>query len=75
MLLFSSLLAAAFAILLLDRMSFGFGDYLRYPEETAALHIKLWTAFPPILLSLALLFIASVLTACDAWRTLRAGSA
>jgi hypothetical protein len=56
-------------------MSLGFGDYIRYPEETAALHIKLWTAFPPILVSLALLLIASLLTALDAWRTLRDGGA
>jgi len=71
MLLLSSLLAAGFAILLFHQMSLGFGDYIRYPEETAVLHIKLWTAFPPILLSLALLFVASLLTAHDAWRTLR----
>jgi TRAP-type C4-dicarboxylate transport system permease small subunit len=71
MLLLSSLLAAAFAILLFRQMSLGFGDYIRYPEETAALHIKLWTAFPPILLSLALLFAASLLTARDAWHGLR----
>ena len=73
MLLLSSLLAAAFAILLLRQMSLGFGDYIRYPEETAALHLRLWTAFPPILLSLALLLIASLLTARDAWRGLRGG--
>ncbi|HZF34411.1 MAG TPA: TRAP transporter small permease subunit [Candidatus Angelobacter sp.] len=71
MALLSSLLAAAFAILLLRQMSLGFGDYIRYPEETAALHIRLWTAFPPILVSLALLLVASLLTAHDAWRGLR----
>jgi TRAP-type C4-dicarboxylate transport system permease small subunit len=71
MLLLASLLAAAFAILLFRQMSLGFGDYIRYPEETAALHIKLWTAFPPILVSLALLLVASLLTALDAWRMLR----
>lgn len=74
MLLFSSLLAAAFSILLLRQMSLGFGDYIRYPEETAALHLPLWTAFPPILFSLALLLIASLLTAHDAWRALRGGA-
>ena len=42
-------------------------------EETAALHIQLWTAFPPILFSLALLLIASLMTARDAWRGLRGG--
>lgn len=71
MALLSSLLAAAFAILLLRQMSLGFGDYIRYPEETAALHIRLWTAFPPILVSLALLLVASLLTAQEAWRGLR----
>ena len=71
MALLSSLLAAVFAIVLLRQMSLGFGDYIRYPEETAALHIRLWTAFPPILISLALLFIASLLTAREAWRGLR----
>ena len=75
MLLLSSLLAAAFAALLLRQMSLGFGDYIRYPEETAALHLPLWTAFPPILLSLALLLVASLLTAHDAWRGLRGSGA
>jgi TRAP-type C4-dicarboxylate transport system permease small subunit len=69
----SSLLAAAFAILLLRQMAYGFADYVRYPEVTATLHLPLWTAFPPILLSLALLFIASVITVCNAWRDLRGG--
>ena len=73
MALLSSLLAAALAILLLRQMSLGFGDYIRYPEETAALHLPLWTAFPPILLSLALLLAASLLTAHDGWRGLRGG--
>jgi TRAP-type C4-dicarboxylate transport system permease small subunit len=67
----SSLLAAAFSALLFRQMAYGFVDYVRYPEETATLHLPLWTAFPPILLSLALLFIASVITAHDAWRGMR----
>jgi len=71
MLILSSLLAAAFAILLLHQMALGFGDYLRYPEETAVLHIRLWTAFPPILISLALLLLAALLTALDGCRGLR----
>jgi hypothetical protein len=71
MALLSSLLAAALAVLLLRQMSLGFGDYIRYPEETAALHIRLWTAFPPILVSLALLLVASLLAAQEAWRGLR----
>jgi TRAP-type C4-dicarboxylate transport system permease small subunit len=68
MLAVSSLLAGAFAILLLRQMSYGFVDYVRYPEETATLHLPLWTAFPPILVSLALLLVAAMITAHDAWR-------
>jgi TRAP-type C4-dicarboxylate transport system permease small subunit len=71
MLAVSSLLAAAFSILLLRQMTYGFVDYVRYPEETATLHLPLWTAFPPILFSLALLFIAAAMTAYDAWRGMR----
>ena len=67
----SSLLAAAFSILLLRQMAYGFADYVRYPEVTATLHLPLWTAFPPILLSLALLFIASAITGRHAWRAMR----
>jgi TRAP-type C4-dicarboxylate transport system permease small subunit len=71
MLAFSSLFALAFALLLLWRMSLGFGDYLRYPEMTPTLHVPLWTAFPPILLSLVLLVAASLITARDGWRGMR----
>src|SRR5215475_2926169 len=43
--LLSASLAAAFALVLLRQMTLGFADYLAFPEETAALHIPLWTAF------------------------------
>jgi TRAP-type C4-dicarboxylate transport system permease small subunit len=75
MLLLSSLLATAFAILLLRQMSLGFRDYLRYGEVTATLHVPLWTAFPPILFSLALLLLAAAMTCLDGWRGLRTGAA
>jgi TRAP-type C4-dicarboxylate transport system permease small subunit len=75
MLAVSSLIAGAFAILLLRQMSYGFVDYVRYPEETATLHLPLWTAFPPILVSLALLLVAAAITAHDAWRAMRGGNA
>lgn len=68
---FSSLFAMAFSLLLLRQMSFGFLSYLRYPEVTPVLQLPLWTAFPPILVSLFLLFIAALLTARDGWRTMR----
>jgi TRAP-type C4-dicarboxylate transport system permease small subunit len=70
--LVASLLAVLFALVLLRQMALGFGDYLRFPEETAALHLPLWTAFPPILLSLLLLLIAALITSRDGWRALRA---
>jgi TRAP-type C4-dicarboxylate transport system permease small subunit len=71
MLAFSSLFALAFALLLLWRMSLGFRDYVRYPEMTPTLHLPLWTAFPPILVSLALLAAASLITLYEGWRGMR----
>ena len=63
MTLLSALFAIAFALLLLRQMSLGWQSYLRYPEITPVLHLPLWTAFPPILLSLLLLAIAALITA------------
>lgn len=71
MALFSSLFAVAFSLLLLRQMSLGFLSYMRYPEVTPVLQLPLWTAFPPILVSLFLLFIAALLTALDGWRVTR----
>jgi TRAP-type C4-dicarboxylate transport system permease small subunit len=71
MALVSALLAIVLAALLVRQMSLGFTDYLRYPEVTPILHVPLWTAFPPILLSLALLLLAALITLRDAWRDLR----
>jgi TRAP-type C4-dicarboxylate transport system permease small subunit len=68
---FSAIFAVAFSALLLRQMSLGFEDYLRYPEVTALLHIPLWTAFPPILLSLALLLVAALITLRDGWIGMR----
>jgi TRAP-type C4-dicarboxylate transport system permease small subunit len=65
MLAFSSLFAMVFAVVLLRQMSLGLVDYVRYPETTAALHIPLWTAFPPALISLVLLLVAAVVTAIE----------
>ena len=59
---FSSLFAIVFSIIMLHQMSLGFVSYVQYPETTATLHIPLWTAFPPALLSLALLLVAAVIT-------------
>ena len=72
MLLLSSVLAIVFALILLRQMSLGFRDYLRYPEMTATLHLPLWTAFPPMLVSLVLLLAASIVTAMEGVRGMRA---
>ncbi len=74
MVVFSSLLAALFALLLLRQMSLGFRDYIRYPETTATLGVPLWTAFPPILLSLLLLLVAALITGADGFRGMRGES-
>ena len=65
---FASLFAAAFAILLFTQMYEGLFSYLRYREVTPVLNLPLWTACPPILLSLLLLLAASVITLVDGWR-------
>jgi TRAP-type C4-dicarboxylate transport system permease small subunit len=68
---FSSLLAVAFAAVLLRQMWLGWLSYMRFPEVTPVLGLPLWTAFPPILVSIALLLAAAVVTALDAWRMTR----
>lgn len=67
----SSFFAVAFAVLLLRQMSLGMMSYIRYPEVTPVLQLPLWTAFPAILASLFLLFVASVITFVDGWRVMR----
>lgn len=68
---FSSLFAIAFSILLLVQMTSGFRSYLQYPEVTPVLKLPLWTAFPPILLSLVLLLGAAFLTLVSSLRAYR----
>lgn len=67
----SALLALSFAILLIRQMSYGFVSYMKYPEVTPVLQLPLWTAFPPILFSLALLIVASLITLNDCIRVAR----
>lgn len=71
MALFSSFFAVAFALLLLRQMWFGMLSYISYPEVTPVLHLPLWTAFPAMLMSLFLLFLAAVVTLLDGWRVMR----
>ena len=63
--LLSSLVAAAFAALLLWRMSLGMLDYRADGEVTHILGFPVWLAFPPMLFSLALLLLAGAATALE----------
>lgn len=67
----SSLLAVAFAAVLLRQMWLGWQSYVRFPEVTPVLGLPLWTAFPPILVSIALLLAAALVTAGESWRLAR----
>lgn len=69
--LLASLVAILFAILLLWRMSIGMSDYRQYEEYTAILGVPIWMAFPPILFSLFLLALASLITAAESIGVLR----
>lgn len=59
-------LAILFAALLIWRMSAGLQDYREYEEFTGILEIPIWWAFVPALISLAFLFVASLITLSDA---------
>lgn len=63
----SSLIAIAASVVLFRQMWLGMLDYWRYGEAMVSVPIKLWTAFPPALLSLALLFVAGLVTASESW--------
>ena len=73
MLLFASVIAAGLAVLLFRQMWLGMFDYIKYPVHMTTVSVALWTAFPPALVSLALLFLAALLTAGEAWRGIRLG--
>jgi len=74
MVVLSSLIAAVFAALLFRQMWFGMEDYIRYREVMTSLPIPLWTAFPPALVSLALLFVAAMITAAEGITGVRRGA-
>ena len=64
----SSVVAFAFAAILLWRMSLGMLDYRADGEITHILGFPVWLAFPPALLSLALLSLAAAATAAESVR-------
>lgn len=71
MVAFSSLFGLAFSILMFIQMYQGLQSYIRFKEITPVLKLPLWTAFPPILASLALLAAACCITLIAGWRGFR----
>lgn len=69
----ASVIALGFSLLLLWRMYLGLLDQKAYGYTTTILQLPQWMAFVPILISLALLAVASVLTLTEAARDRRAG--
>jgi TRAP-type C4-dicarboxylate transport system permease small subunit len=57
----SSLVLLAIALILVWRMALGGYDFYRYHEVTTNLEIPRWWAFPPILISLTLLALVSLM--------------
>jgi TRAP-type C4-dicarboxylate transport system permease small subunit len=72
--LIASVVAAALALLLLRQMWDGMWDYIKYPVHMVSIPVALWTAFPPALVSLVLLFVASLITAWEGFRGVRTGA-
>lgn len=68
--LISSVIAMLIAGLLLARMWDGMGDYQKYNETTPIVEIPLWYVYPPILFSLALLLLASIITIVECSKAL-----
>jgi TRAP-type C4-dicarboxylate transport system permease small subunit len=62
----AGLVALGFATLMVWRMSAGLQDYREYSEFTGILEIPIWWAFVPALISLVLLFVASLITLVEA---------
>jgi TRAP-type C4-dicarboxylate transport system permease small subunit len=72
--LVSALVALCFSGLLLWRMYYGLLDYREYVETTTILHVPIWYAYVPALISLALLSLASLISVrhtLRAWKLAR----
>ena len=68
-----SLLAAGLALLVGWRMWYGMWDSITYRETMISIRLPVWTAYPPALVSLGLLFVASLVTAWEAVVGVRTG--
>lgn len=73
MVVLGSVIAAVFAVLLFRQMWLGMLDFIEYREVMISIRLPLWTAFPPALVSLALLFVAALITAKEGISGMRAG--
>lgn len=69
--LLASIVALGFSLLLLSRMYFGMLDQKAYNYTTAILQFPHWVAFIPILISLALLAVAALLTLSESISQIR----
>ena len=63
--LLSAAIALGFGVLLIWRMYAGLLDYRQYVETTTILHIPIWYAYVPALISLALLIVACAISMRD----------
>ncbi len=73
MAVFASILAAVLAVLLFWRMWYGMQDSIQYREAMISIQLPVWTAYPPALFSLALLFVAALITMREAVIGVRTG--
>lgn len=71
--LVASFVAALFAAILLWRMQAGMMDQKNYNYTTAILQVPIWWAYMPVLISLALLAVASVMTLLRAAQSVLTG--
>ena len=69
----ASLIAFLFAAILVWRMSDGMLDQREYNYATTILQLPIWLAYLPILLSLALLVAASLVTLTESLRATQGG--
>ena len=69
--LIGSIIAFLFSLLLLWRMYAGMIDQKNYEYESAVLQIPIWIGWIPILFSLALLAVASMVTIVQHGREIR----
>lgn len=69
----ASIVAVLFAAILLWRMQSGMMDQKNYNYTTAILQVPIWWAYVPVLISLALLAVAAVMTLLSAAQSILTG--